>query len=82
MVKSEPDTVRLTCAAAAQTALAGVLLIACSKAAVLVGTALAAQWPLKCGITSTALVQADAGMQHLLDDSHVVALGIAAVGEG
>lgn len=71
----------LTVAAAASTALAGVLLIAGRVAAVLVGTALAAQWALQCGITLGTLVQAHARMQHRLDDRDVVALGEAAVGK-
>lgn len=62
--------------------LAGILLAARRVAAVLVGTALAAQWALQCGITLATLVQTHSRMQHGLDDGHVVALGKAAVGKG
>lgn len=72
----------LTCTATSQAALVGVLLITLGVAAILVGAALAAQRPLQGGVTLPTLVQADSSMQHLLDDCHVVALGIAAVGKG
>lgn len=79
-----PKTARahaLTCTAAAQSALVSVLLIALGVATVLIRSSLAAQWPLKCGVTLGTAVQADTSMQDLLDDGHVVAFGKATVGK-